>query len=80
MALLCIHKGFHFRQTFFREFTNEIETEEDTFETLTIVKWIFSPIFAINLCPFRVIALFFTLKSEKAYKKKSENKEYQLFL
>ncbi len=27
MASLCIHKGLHFRQTLFREFTNEIETK-----------------------------------------------------
>jgi hypothetical protein len=38
--LLCIHKGFHFGQTLFREFTNEIETEietdQDAYETITI--------------------------------------------
>jgi hypothetical protein len=35
-ALLCIHKGFHLGQMLFREFTNEIETDQDTFETITI--------------------------------------------
>jgi hypothetical protein len=36
LGSLCIHKGFHFGQTLFREFSNEIETYQDTFETITI--------------------------------------------
>jgi hypothetical protein len=35
LASLCIHKGFSFGQTLFREFTNEIETDKDAFETIT---------------------------------------------
>jgi hypothetical protein len=37
-ALLCIHKGFLlvYRQTLFREYTNVIETDWDTFKTITI--------------------------------------------
>ncbi len=37
LALLCIYKGFHFRQMLFREFTNVIETDWDAFETITII-------------------------------------------
>ncbi len=36
-TLLCIHKGFHFGKTLFREFTNEIETDWDAFETIIIL-------------------------------------------
>jgi hypothetical protein len=39
LALLCIHKGFYFGQTLFREFTNEIVTDKDAFETITIKTW-----------------------------------------
>jgi hypothetical protein len=32
-----VHKGFHFGQTLFIESKNEIETDKDAFETITII-------------------------------------------
>ncbi len=33
---LALQKGIHFGETLFKVFTNEIETDKDTFETITI--------------------------------------------
>ncbi len=49
-ALLCFvyTRGFMFGQTLFREFTNEIETDKNTFETITKY-WQYPEIVMINL-------------------------------